>query len=159
MEGLVVVHVTEGYTNPEQMSIELATRLSGVFWNISRKIESYLESGYLVYHILGSFDLYPSFKKFADHDRFICIPRNIPDEAQFLLTKGQVILDGISSVEICGVARQLCVQDVYDVFRGGISRKNEGIWRKNSSSLNWSDEKFYRILHRSLDSRIIEELC
>ena len=162
MEGLIVVHPIEGYADPYQMGVDEATRISGVFEKISREIDSYLSRGDFVYTLQSGHDdspLHSCVRRFENQEGFVYVPGDVSYEAQFLLTKEQVVLDKVRSLAVCGFARDVCVKDVYDLFRGVVPDKDRALWKKRSDSTRWSDEKFDKIFRLPLEIRVIEELC
>jgi hypothetical protein len=146
------------------MGLKQAEISSKLFEKIGERVREDLDCGKIVYALDDTFNrtvlLHPAIAKSTEHHNFLYIDNNnISTESQFLLTKEQIILDNINQIDICGVARDCCVQDVYDLFRGRASDEPHHSWRNYAHELHWSDEKFNKIFRMPLNARILEDLC
>ncbi|MSS74167.1 hypothetical protein EXS72_00810 [Candidatus Pacearchaeota archaeon] len=162
MKGLVVIHTEIGYLDVSDMGKTSANRFEIVFNSIAEEMKTYLARGDLVY-LLGcesnSSDsplIFPKIRELTGHDNLVYVSGNMCAEPQFLLTKEQMLLDGVSQASLCGVSRDCCVQDMYMCLIGKANLTEA--YKNGYKKLRWPDEKFKGIFTYNLDTLIEERL-
>jgi hypothetical protein len=79
---------------------------------------------------------------------------------QFLNLKKRLLEDGISKVNLSGVARHLCIKNIYELLSSeNLSDKDYDDYTKSAAYLGIDNEEFKKIYEMPIKCNILENLC
>jgi len=156
MKGLVVVHTEMNYV--EQTS--LGSRLLGIYEDIGAEIQQYLDRDEYVYYLPGGSEVHPSIARHLELMRVMTADPLVRmwGEMQMLETKEHAIAKGLEEYAICGVAHDECVMMLYNLLSGNDLGRDDILFGIASETLQWSDEKYDKILNYQLNATIKRNL-
>jgi len=162
--ALIVVHPEKAYLDEDiaHYGEALVIETRHLFTNIATEIELSLSEGKKVYYLAeistsaDSPTIFPAIKKHLP--KLIFVPFGASLENQLLRVKKILLESGIGTVEICGVMREICVKELYDLLRGHFDRRSRNEYEVQGQRLGWDKEKVASILKTKIDASILEEL-
>jgi len=171
MNDLVVVHANglDHYTDTPNKFLDKKTKeMIEVVRGIRNRMKKTLEEGHSVYFLPSdNKDLYntSSFKEFrcvADVHPFLVIdgyPGRNKFRPQFLHLKYDLVNDNISQVDLSGVWRDVCVEDVYFLLTARCSKRVFEGYRKAAKFLGLDDPSFKKIYETRIQCNVLKNLC
>ena len=117
-KALVVVHPNNSYVHLADE--EVGKKNARLFDSIAEKIGKIINviPVYLLTSHLPKNEKYHTWteiSKYSDRLRVIS-SHNIGYRGQFLMAKEMLMRDGITTPNLCGIARHCCVKDLYNLF-------------------------------------------
>ncbi len=160
MDALVVVHAEMSYL--DDLSIESYRQL---FDKIALEMGTFFEQGDKVYWLADDNDpirsklFYPAFVPYFSNPNTVYIPSLGSFAEQCLITKQWMIRDGIQKSYISGLARMLCVDQVYHFLLGEYGPEfTKDYLERIREELNWSARSFDRIFSMKIEAYVRDDL-
>lgn len=162
--ALIIVHPEKAHLDEDiaDYGEPLVIETRHLFTNIATEIDLSLSEGKRVYYLAeistsaDSPTIFPAIKEHLQKLTFV--PFGASLENQLLRVKKRLIEEGIGKVEICGVMREICVKELYDLLRGHFRRGSREEYEVQGQKLGWNKENVAVILKTKIDASILEEL-
>ena len=129
---------------------------------IALEVARWLKAGDRVYFLASESKtsdsglIYPAIGQY--HHQMTFIPHDNGTIEQFLFAKDILISDGMTHIDVCGVAYDSCVNDLHQMLLGNLGNSTLDYYVATYTRLDWTKEKFKQILTAKLRSRIRPEL-
>ncbi len=162
--ALIIVHPEKAHSDKDiaYYGEPLVIETRHLFTNIATEIDLSLSEGKKIYYLaeistsVDSPNIFPAIKEHLQ--KLIFVPFGASLENQLLRVKKMLLEEGISKVEICGVMREICVKELYDLLKRHFDRKSREEYEVQGKKLGWNKDNITVILKTKIDASILEEL-
>ncbi len=162
--ALIIVHPEKAHLDEDiaYYGEGYVIQTRNLFTNIAHEIELSLSERKKVYYLaeistsVNSPQLFPAIREHLK--KLIFVPFGASLENQLLRVKKMLLEESIENVEICGVMRDVCVKELYDLLRARVNRESQQEYEIQSKRLGWSKEGLAVILKKRISATILTEL-
>lgn len=157
MEALVIVHV--GYRKDDELYNTMVERIVN---GIADETKRYVADSKKVYYLRDrKAPIIPKpIRKYQSSFTIIPDEEDVTFEEQFLQTKQQMMVDGVSVAKIVGISLKRCVRDLNFLLNGkenpDCPREEYMKWLETPE---WSEEEFERVYEYRIESSVLERLA